>query len=85
MKETLKATTKRMIPILAQIVQRYIKWKNKVVSPYTRFAAIIKNTIWLKRSPEAVINFYCIAPSQSSPPPDRSMPYLPGFERLALG
>ena len=47
-------------------------------------AAAIKNTIWLKRSLEAVINFYCIAPSQSRPPPDETMPYLPGFERLAI-
>ena len=70
--------------MLTHLVLRYIKWKNKVVSSYTRFAAIIKNTIWLKRSLEAVINFYCIAPSQSRPPPDETMPYLPGFERLAI-
>lgn len=70
--------------MLTHLVLRYIKWKNKVVSSYTRFAAIIKNTIWLKRSLEAVINFYCIAPSQSRPPPDKTMPYLPGFERLAI-
>ena len=47
-------------------------------------AAAIKNTIWLKRSLEAVINFYCIAPCQSRPPPDGTMPCLPGFERLAI-
>ncbi|MBQ4199307.1 MAG: transposase, partial [Kiritimatiellae bacterium] len=70
--------------MLTHLVLRYIKWKNKVVSSYTRFAAIIKNTIWLKRSLEAVINFYCIAPGQSRPPPDETMPYLPGFERLAI-
>ena len=70
--------------MLTHLVLRYIKWKNKVVSSYTRFAAIIKNTIWLKRSLEAVISFYCIAPSQSRPPPDETMPYLPGFERLAI-
>lgn len=70
--------------MLTHLVLRYIKWKNKVVSSYTRFAAVIKNTIWLKRSLEAVINFYCIAPSQSGPPPDDRMPYLPGFERLAI-
>ena len=50
--------------MLTHLVLRYIKWKNKVVSSYTRFAAIIKNTIWLKRSLEAVINFYCIAPGE---------------------
>lgn len=66
-------------------VLRYIKWRNKVVSSYTRFAAMIKNTIWLKRSLEAVINFHCMAPGQSGPPPGRGMPYLPGFERLAIG
>ena len=70
--------------MLTHLVLRYIKWKNKVVSSYARFAAIIKNTIWLKRSLEAVISLYCIAPSQSRPPPDRTMPYLPGFERLAI-
>ena len=70
--------------MLTHLVLRYIRWKNKVVSSYTRFAAIIKNTIWLKRSLEAVISFYCIAPSQSRPSPDETMPYLPGFERLAI-
>ena len=70
--------------MLTHLVLRYIKWKNKVVSSYTRFAAIIKNMIWLKRSLEAVLNFYCMAPSQSRPPPGERMPYLPGFERLAI-
>ena len=70
--------------MLTHLVLRYIKWKNKVGSSYTRFAAIIKNTIWLKRSLEVVVNFYCIAPSQSRAPPDENMPYLPGFERLAI-
>ena len=70
--------------MLTHLVLRYINWKNDVSSSYTRFAAIIKNTIWLKRSLEAVISFYCIAPSQSGPLPDDRMPYLPGFERLAI-
>ena len=70
--------------MLTHLVLRYIKWKNKVASSYTRFAAIIKNTIWLKRSLEAVINFYCIAPGPNGPPPDERMPYLPGFERQAI-
>ena len=70
--------------MLTHLVLRYIKWKNKVVPSYTRFAAIIKDTIWLKRSLEAAISFYCIAPGQSRPPPDETMPYLPGFERLAI-
>lgn len=70
--------------MLTHLVLRYIKWKNKVSSSYTRFAAIIKNTIWLKRSLEAVIGFYCTAPRQGRPPPDEKMPYLPGFERLSI-
>ena len=70
-------------PTKYRVVKRITR-KNKVVSSYTRFAAIIKNTIWLKSSLEAVINFYCIAPGQSRPPPDKTMPYLPGFERLAI-
>ena len=70
--------------MLTHLVLRYIKWKSKAVSSYTRFAAIIKNTIWLKRSLEAVISFYCIAPGRSRPPPDDRMPYLPGFERFAI-
>ena len=71
--------------MLTHLVLRYIKWKHGVASSYTRFAAVIKNTIWLKRSLEAVLDFYCIAPARSRPPPDEKMPYLPGFERLAIG
>ena len=66
------------------LVLRHIKWKDDVSSPCTRSAATIKNTIWLKRSLEAVISFHCMAPGQSGPPPDDGMPYLPGFERLAI-
>ena len=71
--------------MLTHLVLRYIKWKHKVACSYTRFAAIIKNSVWLKRSLEAVIAFYCIAPSQNGPPQDEEMPYLPGFERLFVG
>lgn len=71
--------------MLTHLVLRYIKWKHKVACSYTRFAAIMKNTIWLKRSLEAVLDFYCIAPSQNSPPSKPNMPYLPGFERLFVG
>ena len=63
------------------LVLRHIKWKNDVPSPCTRSAATIKNTVWLKRSLEAVVNFHCMAPGQSGPPPDGRMPYPPGFER----
>ena len=71
--------------MLTHLVLRYIKWKHSVACSYTRFAAIMKNTIWLKRSLEAVLDFYCIAPSQNSPPKDPDMPYLPGFEKLFIG
>ena len=71
--------------MLTHLVLRYIKWKHKVACSYTRFAAIIKNSVWLKRSLEAVIAFYCMAPSQNGPPQDEEMPYLPGFERLFVG
>jgi len=71
--------------MLTHLVLRYIKWKHKVTCSYTRFAAILKNTIWLKRSLEAVLDFYCIAPSQNSPPSEPDMPYLPGFESLFVG
>ena len=50
-----------MLGQLTYFVLRYIKWKNEVASSYMRFTTIIENTIWLKRSLEAVINFYCIA------------------------
>ena len=69
-----------MIPILAQIVQRYLPgYKIEELAAGEKIKAS-----WLKRSLEAVINFYCTAPGQSRPPPDETMPYLPGFERLAI-
>ena len=69
-----------MVPILAQIVKRYLPgYKIEELAAGEKIKAS-----WLKRSIEAVISFYCIAPGRSRPPPDDRMPYLPGFERFAI-
>lgn len=69
---------------LTHLVLRWLKYKSGAACSYSRFAALVRAIVWLKKDAMAILRSYGIAP-----PPDpggvaSGMPYLPGFEKMFL-
>ena len=70
--------------LLTHLILRYLKYKSQAVCSYSRFTAIIRATVWLKKDLMRILQAYGIAP-----PPEKSdeiinVPYLPNFEKYFL-
>ena len=70
--------------LLTHLVLRWLKYKSGAACSYSRFAALVRAIVWLKKDAMAILRSYGIAP-----PPDpggvaSGMPYLPGFEKMFL-
>jgi len=70
--------------LLTHLVLRWLKYKSGAACGYSRFAALVRAIVWLKKDAMAILRSYGIAP-----PPDpggvaSGMPYLPGFEKMSL-
>ena len=70
--------------LLTHLIIRYLKFKSKAVCSYSRFAAIVKNIVWLKKDVMSILSLYGIAPRQIFDTGPSEMPYLPGFEKIFL-
>ena len=70
--------------LLTHLLIRYLKFKAKAVCSYSRFAAIVKNIVWLKKDVMDILCSYGIAPPPVSDEEPLGMPYLPGFEKIFL-
>ena len=54
--------------------------KSGAACSYSRFAALSRAVVWLKKDAMAILRVYGIAPSSDSGGVASGMPYLPGFE-----
>ena len=70
--------------LLTHLLIRYLKFKSKAVCSYSRFAAIVKNIVWLKKDAMDILRSYGIAPPPIYDDEPSEMPYLPGFEKIFL-
>ena len=51
---------------------------------YSRFAALVRAIVWLKKDAMAILRSYGIAPPPDPGGATSGMPYLPGFEKMFL-
>ena len=70
--------------LLAHLVLRWLKFKAGAACSYSRFAAIVRAIVWLKKDAMAILRSYGIAPPPDSGGIASGMPYLHGFEKMFL-
>ena len=70
--------------LLTHLVLRWLKYKSGAACSYSRFAAIVRAIVWLKKDAMAILRSYGIAPPPYSGGVASGMPYLPGFEKMFL-
>ena len=70
--------------LLTHLVLRYLKYKSKAQCSYSRFAALVRAIVWLKKDAMEILRSYGIAPVPKSGGVASGMPYLPGFEKAFL-
>jgi hypothetical protein len=70
--------------LLTHLVLRWLKYKSGAACSYSRFAAIVRGIVWLKKDAMAILRSYGIAPPHDSGGIASGMPYLPGFEKMFL-
>ena len=70
--------------LLTHLVLRWLKYKSGAVCSYSRFAALVRAIVWLKKDAMAILRSYGIAPPPDSGGIASGMPYLPGFEKMFL-
>lgn len=70
--------------LLTHLVLRWLKYKSAAVCSYSRFAALVRAIVWLKKDAMSILRSYGIAPPPDSGVVASGMPYLPGFEKLFL-
>ena len=68
--------------LLAHLVLRWLKYRSGAVCSYSRFAALVRAIVWLKKDAMAILRSYGIAPAPDSGGIASGMPYLPGFEKM---
>ena len=70
--------------LLTHLVLRWRKYKSGAACSYSRFAALARAIVWLKKDAMAILRSYGIAPPPDSGGAASGMPYLPGFEKMFL-
>ena len=70
--------------LLTHLVLRWLKYKSGAACSYSRFAALVRAIVWLKKDAMAILRSYGIAPPPDSGGVATGMPYLPGFEKMFL-
>lgn len=68
--------------LITHLTLRYLKFKSKAMCSYTRFVAIVRAIVWLKKDLMELLRGYGIAPPLIPNEVTMGMPYLPGFEKL---
>ena len=63
---------------------RYLKFKHGANCSYTRFVALVRAIVWLKKGLLSVLQSYGIAPGRKRAGAGVRMPYLQGFEKFCL-
>ena len=66
------------------VLLRYLKYKSGATCSYSRFAAIVRAIVWLKKDAMEILKSYGIAPPPNIGDIATGMPYLPGFEKVFL-
>ena len=70
--------------LITHLLLRYIKYKSKACCSYSRFTAIMRAIVWLKKDLMEILRSYGIAPPTNCTDIITAMPYLPGFEKEFL-
>ena len=70
--------------LLTHLVLRWLKYKSGAARSHSRFAALVRAIVWLKKDAMAILRSYGIAPPPDSGGVASGMPYLPGFEKVFL-
>ena len=70
--------------LLTHLVLRWLKYRSGAACSYSRFAALVRAIVWLKKDAMAILRSYGIAPPPDSGGIASGMPYLPGFEKMFL-
>lgn len=70
--------------LLTHLVLRWLKHKSGAACSYSRFAALVRAIVWLKKDAMAILRSYGIAPPPDPGGAASGMPYLPGFEKVFL-
>ena len=70
--------------LLTHLVLRWLKYKSGAACSYSRFAALVRAIVWLKKDAMAILRSYGIAPPPDPGGVGSGMPYLPGFEKMFL-
>ena len=70
--------------LLTHLLLRYLKYKSGAMCSYSRFAAIVRAIVWLKKDAMEILKSYGIAPPPNIGDVATGMPYLPGFEKVFL-
>ena len=70
--------------LLTHLVLRWLKYRSGAACSYSRFAALVRAIVWLKKDAMAILRSYGIAPPPNSGGVASGMPYLPGFEKMFL-
>ena len=70
--------------LLTHLVLRWLKYKSQAICSYSRFAALVRAIIWLKKDAMALLQSYGIAPPPNTEGVETGIPYLPGFEKVFL-
>ena len=70
--------------LLTHLLLRYLKYKSGATCSYSRFAAIVRAIVWLKKDAMEILKSYGIAPPPNTGDIATGMPYLPGFEKVFL-
>ena len=68
--------------LLTHLILRYLKYRSRAICSYSRFTAVIRAIVWLKKDLMEVLGAYGIAPPPKTDDGFTGMPYLPGFEKL---
>ena len=67
---------------LTHLVLRWLKYRSGAACSYSRFAALVRAIVWLKKDTMAILRSYGITPPPDSGGIASGMPYLPGFEKM---
>ena len=70
--------------LLTHLVLRWLKHKSRAACSYSRFAALVRAIVWLKKDAMAILRSCGIAPPSDPGGVALGMPYLPGFEKMFL-
>ena len=70
--------------LLTHLVLRWLKHKSGAACSHSRFAALVRAVVWLKKDAMAILGAHGIAPPPDSGGVASGMPYLPGFEKMFL-